>query len=120
MLDMCQTTYCAHFDSDIIFWAQDTYSWIMNGISLLETIPDALEVQPPLPKYHELASQDNPIPNQEFLCKDHTFMTARYYLMHSGRYKQLLETEMKDRSECDGNNHWENHVSCAACRQKWK
>ena len=126
MLDTCTTKYCAHFDLDIAFWANNESSWIGNGIKLLESAPDALLVQPPKFGYEgqmietqSTSDTDPDIPSTAYLCLDPTFMTARYYLMDIERYRQLLEGA-KTSPKCGGDKHWEEFVSCNSCVHEWK
>jgi len=129
MLDTCLTTYCAHFDLDVVIWAKDEHSWIREGIALLEASPDTLEVQPPTPGcsatkglVSSVTTCDSSLDQSagHRLENDAYFVTARYYLMHNDRYKQLLRGLKKiPLTTCGGNYHWERLVSCAACKLGW-
>jgi len=117
MLDTCLTEYCAHFDLDVAIWAKDEYSWIREGIALLEASPNTLDVLPPSPGSASAtklsvktcdSSLDQSAGHR--LENDAYFVTARYYLMHNDRYKQLLRGLKKFHSQ---------HVAATTTGKGW-
>lgn len=126
MADRCNTTYCAHFDTDIVFWSSPGSSWISDGIRLLETSSDVLTVMPPSPLVTPEQEQwrksgrlqvrlEAGLRIEKGTCLFQTFVTARVYLMHVGRYRRILSSA-QHKSGCGGDRHWEELVSCLACR----
>jgi len=117
ILDSCRTRFCVHFDLDIVFWSRLSYSWIQVGIGLLRENAQALEVQPPLPGWPPTGVGDTS--TDRHTCLSPTFMTARYYLVDADRYRSLLQHAQDDGAllrACGGDRHWEEFVSCLACR----
>jgi len=115
MLDTCRTKYCVHWDLDMALWAKSGYSWIGDGKQLLESNSDALSVVPP--KFGSIVFH-NKVPGKAYSCHNPTFMSARGYLIDADRYRQLLKTA--ETTQCGGDVHWEEFMSCNSCQQKWK
>lgn len=130
MLDICRTRYCAHFDLDVAFWATSGYSWIEDGITLLEEHTDAVTVRVPMAQnnLHYLEINDTlkkGLPDNnavKYSCEDAApgklHITAQHYLMQADRYRKLIQSAKH--TTCGGNLHWEHFVSCAACQLSWK
>ncbi|MCZ8028246.1 MAG: hypothetical protein GPI90_02050 [Microcystis aeruginosa K13-05] len=91
-IESCRSDYMVHYDSDMMLYQEPDYSWICEGIELMETHPEMMFVRPlsgpPRPDgtiYSQHPCTKNPDGFYQF-----KFFGSRAYLLNCRRYDRLL------------------------------
>merc|ERR1719443_1324032 len=136
MMDQCETEYCAHYDLSVVSYAEEGYSWVNRGMSVLKKNEDVVQVvsaTPPV-KNRELvqfesssgsllqsesgsgyaASTCEKVMSEAHRYEGKRFITGRMYLMDKQRYEGLFP--ITGPACKDSSLRWEEVMSCESCR----
>jgi len=142
MMDQCETQYCAHYDLNVVSFAQEGYSWVDRGMDVLKENENVMQVVSSIPsnKNMQVVNVDgsagissllqtasgagytsttcDKVMTEAHKYEGKRFITGRMYLMHKQRYERLFPISG---TACrDSSLRWEEVASCESCRQNLK
>ena len=91
-IEDAKSDYMVHFDSDMLMYQNENYSWIKDSIQLIEDYPELISTRPltgpPTQTGNfKLQSQLHPQSQQFYQYK---FLSSRVYLIKRQKFDQLL------------------------------
>jgi hypothetical protein len=87
-----KTDYMVHFDSDMLLYEHPDYSWIEEGIKLMEKRSDIMSIRPltgPPKEYGDIYQEKSFTQDEEGFFK-FKFFSSRVYLIKKSRFDKLL------------------------------
>lgn len=120
MLDQCPTQYLVHYDLDMVMWSAPSYSWVREGVKLLQKDERYFYATSPR------VGADSEYPSENFTCENTgrgaTWVAMRNFLVDIDRYSAMLDTlssppwNTTTKAYCStGRRTLENLLSCSIC-----
>jgi hypothetical protein len=91
-IEECKSDYLLHFDSDMMLYQKPDYSWVEEGIDLMERYPNLMFIRPLTGPPTEDGTIYQSYPYEKDLAGFYKFkfFGSRVYLLNCDRFKQLL------------------------------
>ncbi|MCG6138038.1 MAG: hypothetical protein MET45_25975 [Nostoc sp. LLA-1] len=91
-IEECKSDYILHFDSDMLLYQKSNYSWIEEGIKLMQENPQMMFVRPlPGPPTEDMKSHQMSIEGKKIdQFNIYKAFGSRAYLINCQRFDQLL------------------------------
>jgi len=133
MMDQCETQYCAHYDLNVVSYAEDGYSWVDRSVQVMKNNEDVMQVVSSVPPRQQrqlinlddkgsflessasfTSSSCSKVMTEARQYEGKRFITGRMYIMDKARYENLFPITGP---ACKQSSlRWEEVMSCESCR----